>query len=69
MTDTERARREDAIRRIKKRVLTGSDLLGEYEELYETNIWVGMTPAGAHLCAIAEVNDRTERLRKKRKGR
>ena len=69
MTDTERARREDAIGRIKKRVLTGADLLEEYEELYEVNIWVGLTPTAAHLCAIAEVNDRTERLRKKRKGR
>lgn len=69
VTDTERARREDAIRRIKKRVLTGADLLREYEELYEENIWVGLTPVVAHLCAVEEVNDRTERLRKKRKGR
>lgn len=69
MTDTERARREDAIGRIKRRVLTGADLLEEYEELYEMNIWVGLTPVAAHLCAVEEVNDRTERLRKKREGR
>lgn len=58
---TEKERRQDAEKRLKRRVLTPRDLLGEYDEAYELCRWMGMTQLAAHLCALAQVNDSTDR--------
>ena len=58
---TEKERRQDAEKRLKRRVLTPRDLLDEYDDAYTINRWAGMTQLAAHLCAISQVNDSTDR--------
>jgi hypothetical protein len=63
----EEARRAEALRKLKRRVLTPKDLLAEYDDNYFHERMGGMTPEAAHLLAIAAVNARTERIREQRR--